>query len=326
MSPLDPEVERLYREYLRSLDAEKAKRRREAAGVIGYIALLAIAVTVTLSIVWAYSSPKGRATHLPATTATAQAPQPTVTIGQGSATHLPATTATAQAPQPTVTIGQGSATHLPATTATAQAPQPTVTIGQPQVTVTEPSPAQNNGPDWIGISTILAGIGTLLAGVAAMLKLRRSREKPPKRKDSPELRVYDALADGQKTIAQLHVLLGLQPANLREALRSLVAHGLVRQHGGQGQAIWYQRTDSSKLAFGLRTRLWHDRVWVVFQDAGGTGQCGETFRCHGRQTDVWCLANQPRQHAIRLGVCWIRAEVALLGDDSAGQGMFARGL
>jgi hypothetical protein len=196
------EVARLYAEYRRPLDEEEAKRRREVAGVVGYIALfvIAIVVTVTLSTAWPHSSPKGSATPLP--------------------------------------------------TATAQVPQPTVTIAQPQVTVTELIPAQNSGPDWI---PVLAGIGTLLTGVAAMLALRRSREKSSQKKAGPSctgLRVYDALADGQKTTAQLRALLGLQPANLRMALGSLVALGLVRQHGGQGQATWYQRTDSSKLAPG----------------------------------------------------------------------------
>jgi hypothetical protein len=226
MSSFDPEAEvaRLYAEYLQQLDAEKAKRRREVTGVIGYIALFAIAVTVTLTIAWPHSSPKG------------------------------------------------NATRLPTTTATAQAPQPTVTIAQPQVTVTELIPAQNSGPDWIG--PVLAGIGTLLTGVAAVLALRRSREKASKRKASPApslnctgLRVYDALADGQKTTAQLHALLGLQPANLRMALGSLAARGLVRQHGGQGQATWYQRTDSNKLASGLRTGY---RADVLVGDADGS--------------------------------------------------------
>jgi hypothetical protein len=58
-----------------------------------------------------------------------------------------------------------------------------VTIGQPQVTVTEPAPAPHSGPDYIGISTVLAGIGSLLVGVAAVLKLWRSREKHPRPSD-----------------------------------------------------------------------------------------------------------------------------------------------
>lgn len=81
-----------------------------------------------------------------------------------------------------------------------------------------------------------------------ILHSTKRKASPSPSLSSTELRVYDALADGQKPTAELHALLGLQPANLRKALRSLVAHGLVRQHGGQGQATWYQRTDSSELA------------------------------------------------------------------------------
>jgi hypothetical protein len=87
MSQFNPELERLYTEYIQRWAAEDAKkRRREAIGEIGPIALFAIAVTIALSIVWAYSSSKGSTTHPPATTATAQVPQPTVTIGQSPVT------------------------------------------------------------------------------------------------------------------------------------------------------------------------------------------------------------------------------------------------
>ena|ERR1700761_9463520 len=61
-----------------------------------------------------------------------------------------------------------------------------------------------------------------------------------------EVRVYDALAAGRRTVAELQADLGLQPPNLRKALRALVAHGLVRQHGGRGQVTWYERADSSQ--------------------------------------------------------------------------------
>jgi ATP-dependent DNA helicase RecG len=61
-----------------------------------------------------------------------------------------------------------------------------------------------------------------------------------------EARVYDALAAGRRTVAELQADLGLQPPNLRKALRALVAHGLVRQHGGRGQVTWYERADSSQ--------------------------------------------------------------------------------
>jgi len=77
--------------------------------------------------------------------------------------------------------------------------------------------------------------------------------RPTRRQASPrlslnrtELRIYDALASGPKTIAELQDLLGLQPANMRKVLRSLRSHGLVQQHGGQGQATWYQRTNGSE--------------------------------------------------------------------------------
>lgn len=88
-------------------------------------------------------------------------------------------------------------------------------------------------------------------GFTVILHPTKIKASPAPSLNRTELRVYDALADGQKTTAELHDLLGLQPANLRKALRSLATHGLVRQHGGQGQATWYQRTDSSKLASGL---------------------------------------------------------------------------
>jgi hypothetical protein len=133
MSQFKPELDRLYAEYIQRWADEDKKHRREAIGAIGPIALFAIAVTIVLSIIWAHSSSKG------------------------------------------------SATNLPATTATAQVPQPTVTIGQSQVTVPEPTPAQDSGPNYIGIGSgigaVLAGIGSLLVGVVALLKLRRSREK-----------------------------------------------------------------------------------------------------------------------------------------------------
>jgi ATP-dependent DNA helicase RecG len=59
-----------------------------------------------------------------------------------------------------------------------------------------------------------------------------------------ELRVYEALVAGRKTVAELQAALGLQPPNLRKALRALAAYGLVQQYGGRGQATWYERADS----------------------------------------------------------------------------------
>ena len=55
---------------------------------------------------------------------------------------------------------------------------------------------------------------------------------------------YDALAVGRKIVAKLQADLGLQPPNLRKALRTLAAQGLVEQHGGRGQATSYERADS----------------------------------------------------------------------------------
>jgi ATP-dependent DNA helicase RecG len=84
-------------------------------------------------------------------------------------------------------------------------------------------------------------------GIGFTVILRPTRQQaPPPALNATELRVYDALATGQKTIAELQVLLGLQPANLRKVLRSLRSHGLVQQRGGQGQTTWYQRTESSQ--------------------------------------------------------------------------------
>lgn len=55
---------------------------------------------------------------------------------------------------------------------------------------------------------------------------------------------YDALAVGRKIIAELQADLGFQPPNLRKAPCALTAQGLVEQHGGRGQATWYERANS----------------------------------------------------------------------------------
>jgi len=70
------------------------------------------------------------------------------------------------------------------------------------------------------------------------------RAAPPPSLSKTELRVYDALAAGRKTVAELQAALGLQPPNLRKALRMLASQGLVQQQGGRGQATWYERADS----------------------------------------------------------------------------------
>lgn len=83
-------------------------------------------------------------------------------------------------------------------------------------------------------------------GFTVILHPATRKSTPRPNLNDTELRVYDALASRQKTVAELQALLGLQPANLRKVLRSLRTRGLVRQHGGQGQLTRYQRTDSSE--------------------------------------------------------------------------------
>jgi ATP-dependent DNA helicase RecG len=79
-----------------------------------------------------------------------------------------------------------------------------------------------------------------------ILRPSARRTAPRPSLNSTELRVYDALADGQKTIAELQALLGIQPPTLRKALRSLRSRDLVEQHGGRGQTTWYQQTNSTR--------------------------------------------------------------------------------
>ena len=83
-------------------------------------------------------------------------------------------------------------------------------------------------------------------GFTVILRPSARRTAPRPSLNSTELRVYDALADGQKTIAELQALLGIQPPTLRKALRSLRSRDLVEQHGGRGQTTWYQQTNSTR--------------------------------------------------------------------------------
>jgi ATP-dependent DNA helicase RecG len=83
-------------------------------------------------------------------------------------------------------------------------------------------------------------------GFTVILRPTREQASPRPSLNRAKLRVYDALAAGPKTIAELQDLPGFQPANMRKALRSLRSRGLVRQHGGQGQATWYERTNGSE--------------------------------------------------------------------------------
>jgi len=54
-------------------------------------------------------------------------------------------------------------------------------------------------------------------GFTVILRPSTRRSTPRPSLNSTELRVYDALADGQKTIAELQALLGIQPPTLRKA-------------------------------------------------------------------------------------------------------------
>jgi DNA-binding transcriptional ArsR family regulator len=72
------------------------------------------------------------------------------------------------------------------------------------------------------------------------------RAAPPPDLNATALRVYDALAAGRKTVAALQAALGLRLPNLRKALRALAANGLVQQHGGRGQATWYDPAPTAR--------------------------------------------------------------------------------
>lgn len=56
-----------------------------------------------------------------------------------------------------------------------------------------------------------------------------------------ELRVYNALAEGELSAAALREKLGLSTPNIRKALRELRSRDLVRQLGGRGRATSYRR-------------------------------------------------------------------------------------
>ncbi|WP_322749782.1 MULTISPECIES: ATP-binding protein [unclassified Frankia] len=61
------------------------------------------------------------------------------------------------------------------------------------------------------------------------------------RLNGTELRIYHALADGARTVADLEQDLNLAGPNIRKVLRGLRARGLVTQHGGRGRPTTYQR-------------------------------------------------------------------------------------
>jgi ATP-dependent DNA helicase RecG len=56
-----------------------------------------------------------------------------------------------------------------------------------------------------------------------------------------ELRVYEALATGSRTVAELEAELSLTGPNIRKALRALHRKGLTRQDGGRGRTTTYRQ-------------------------------------------------------------------------------------
>jgi len=58
-----------------------------------------------------------------------------------------------------------------------------------------------------------------------------------------ELQIYQALSRGARSVADLGQDLNLAAPNIRRALRSLGAQGLVIQLGGRGRPTIYQRTN-----------------------------------------------------------------------------------
>ncbi|NLT53031.1 MAG: transcriptional regulator [Actinomycetales bacterium] len=57
-----------------------------------------------------------------------------------------------------------------------------------------------------------------------------------------EQRIYDALATGPRTVAELQTELTLTAPNIRKALRNLRQHNLVHQDGGRGRPTSYRHT------------------------------------------------------------------------------------
>jgi ATP-dependent DNA helicase RecG len=85
------------------------------------------------------------------------------------------------------------------------------------------------------------------AGIRFTALLRRAR---PARNAGPQLtstqrRIYDSLAAGPRTVHDLGTHLGLTGPTIRKALRALIGHGLVAQHGGKGRPTTYSRTDTT---------------------------------------------------------------------------------
>ena len=98
------------------------------------------------------------------------------------------------------------------------------------------------------IATALAGYGLppaqyVDANIRFTAILRRSLPAPVGRDlNSTELRVYEALAEQLRTVAELESALALEGPNIRKALRGLRRRGLVLQDGGQGRPTTYRQT------------------------------------------------------------------------------------
>ncbi|MFA1549896.1 hypothetical protein [Actinomadura chokoriensis] len=80
-------------------------------------------------------------------------------------------------------------------------------------------------------------------GIRFTVLLRRttSTTRPGDDLNQTELRVYDALATGARTVAELQGQLNLTAPNIRQALRGSRHRGLIEQHGGRGRTTTYRR-------------------------------------------------------------------------------------
>ncbi|WP_433417104.1 helix-turn-helix domain-containing protein [Microtetraspora malaysiensis] len=66
-------------------------------------------------------------------------------------------------------------------------------------------------------------------------------DRPAADLNETELRIYDALAAGARSVAELQHVLDLSAPNIRKALRELRGQGLVEQLGGRGRPTSYRR-------------------------------------------------------------------------------------
>ncbi|WP_433351235.1 ATP-binding protein [Microtetraspora malaysiensis] len=80
------------------------------------------------------------------------------------------------------------------------------------------------------------------AGIRFTVVLHRGiADRPAADLNETELRIYDALAAGARSVAELQHVLDLAAPNIRKALRELRAQGLVEQLGGRGRPTSYRR-------------------------------------------------------------------------------------